>query len=141
MRIGELADRACVTPKTIRYYESIGLLPEPGRTESGYRDYHDSAVQRLETVRTARELGLSLHQIGQALHLGADGPPPCGYVLGVLEEHVETVAGRIRELELLQSRLTALIAAAAGIPASAPGSCRLIEHAGRHPAGRGRDGN
>ena len=62
---------------------------------------------------------MSLHQIGQALPLGEDGQPPCGYVLGVLAEQAKTVAARIRELELLQARLTALIAAASrGYPGS-----------------------
>lgn len=75
MGIGELAELACVAPRTIRYYEALGLLPEPPRTPSGYRDYDESAIGRLEVLRTARELGMSLQQIGQALPLEEDGSP------------------------------------------------------------------
>lgn len=129
MRIGELAELACVAPQTIRYYEAIGLLPQPPRTPSGYRDYDESAIGRLEVLRAARELGMSLQQIGQALPLEEDGRAPCDYVLGVLEEQARTVARRIRELELLQARLAHVISAAPRLPASAAGSCRLLEHA------------
>lgn len=78
MRIGELAERVSLTPKTIRYYESLGLLPAPERTHSGYRDDDDSAVTHLATIRTARQLGMSLEQIAKVMRLGQDGHPPCG---------------------------------------------------------------
>lgn len=78
MKIGELADLAVVTTKTIRYYESIGLLPEPARTPAGYRDYDESFLQRLEVVRSARELGMSLEEVKETLRLGKLGETPCG---------------------------------------------------------------
>ena len=69
VKIGELADLACVSAKTVRYYESIGLLAEPARTASGYRDYDSDAVQRLRFVRDAQATGLSLAEIASVLEL------------------------------------------------------------------------
>lgn len=60
MRIGELADNVGVNTKTVRYYESIGLMPEPDRTRSGYRDYGPDALERLQFIRDAQASGLTL---------------------------------------------------------------------------------
>ena len=77
MKIGELADRTGVTTKTVRYYESIGLLAEPERTASGYRDYDTDAVERLCFVRDAQATGLSLAEIASVLELKAAGSTSC----------------------------------------------------------------
>ncbi len=60
MTIGALGERSGFRPKTIRYYESIGLLPEPRRRPSGYREYDDDAERRLQFIARAKQLGLSL---------------------------------------------------------------------------------
>jgi MerR family copper efflux transcriptional regulator len=65
MKIGELGDQCAVTTKTIRYYESIGLLDEPSRTPSGYRDYGETAVERLQFIRDAQSSGVGLHHSQQ----------------------------------------------------------------------------
>ena len=70
MRIGELAATAGVTTKTIRYYESIGLLPEPARTPSGYRDYDETYADRLTFIRRSGAFGQ-----------GRPKPPESGGVL------------------------------------------------------------
>ena len=67
MRIGELADRLGVTTKSIRFYESIGLLPDPARTASGYRDYAEADAERLTFIKTAQRLGLSLDEIREIM--------------------------------------------------------------------------
>lgn len=108
MRIGELGDRTGVTAKTIRYYESIGLLPEPGRTPSGYRDYDDSAVTRLEFVRSAQGAGLTLKEIGGVLAVRDSGEPPCDHVKEVLARRVAEVETRIAELEATRRELRRL---------------------------------
>ena len=64
--IGELADRAGLDPKTIRYYEHVGLLEAPARSESGYRLYHDSDAERLRFIRGVRRLGFSLGRSGRS---------------------------------------------------------------------------
>ncbi|MFH5824772.1 heavy metal-responsive transcriptional regulator [Georgenia sp. AZ-5] len=127
MRIGELASRVAVTPKTIRYYESIGVLPEPGRTPSGYRDYDGSYVDRLTFIRTAQRLGITLDEVKEILAFRERGKAPCDYVRGVLDAQVESIDQRIRELEALRGQLIELAAEADRLP-QAGGTCRLIEH-------------
>ncbi|MPZ70595.1 MAG: MerR family transcriptional regulator [Actinobacteria bacterium] len=64
-RIGESAERVGVNPKTIRFYESIGVIPEPPRTPAGYRDYEEEHVERLQFIRAAQRLGLRLEDIAE----------------------------------------------------------------------------
>src|SRR5690606_16567547 len=69
MRIGELAERLGVNPKTIRYYESIGLLSPPERTPAGYRIYGEDALERLTFIKTAQRLGITLDETREILAL------------------------------------------------------------------------
>ena len=84
MRIGELAARFGLNPKTIRYYEEIGLLKRADRTESGYRLYTRQDVERLGFIRRAKMLGLSLDEIRDILSVQQKGSPPCSQVLDAL---------------------------------------------------------
>jgi DNA-binding transcriptional MerR regulator len=144
MRIGELGERVGVNPKTIRYYEEIGLLPEPTRLRSGYRAYTDDAA-RLGFIKSAQRLGLALDEIREILALRDGGRRPCGYVRGVLRREVAELDGRIRELRRLRQELRRLDALAAAIaeetPAAGEAICPLIErgreHVRRAPAARG----
>ena len=86
MRIGEIGSAVGVDPPTIRYYESVGVLPEPERTSSGYRAYSRADVERLRFVTLARSLGLGLDDIRDILALRDRGEAPCGYVRGVLDQ-------------------------------------------------------
>ncbi|MGH9075873.1 MAG: heavy metal-responsive transcriptional regulator [Acidimicrobiales bacterium] len=129
MRIGEVAGAVGVNPKTIRYYEEIGLLPDPQRTPSGYRDYTDEDRSRLVFVKTARRLGLSLADIGEILALRERGERPCDYVLGVLDRQVADVDRRIAELEALRAELAGLRSQTDRLPGTDTGYCSLIEHA------------
>ncbi|HEX2192215.1 MAG TPA: heavy metal-responsive transcriptional regulator [Acidimicrobiales bacterium] len=127
MRIGELADRVGVTAKTIRFYESIGLVPDPPRTPSGYRDYDEGDADRITFIRTAQRLGLSLDQIGEIIGLRDRGQQPCAYVAEVLRRQVSQLDERIGEMRRLRDELRALEAAAAASPD--PGNyCGVIEH-------------
>ena len=72
MNIGQTARVTEVPAKTIRYYEKIGLIPAPGRTESGYRVYDHRAIAQLRFVRRARDLGFSLKEVGELLGLWSD---------------------------------------------------------------------
>src|SRR5258708_32647874 len=76
MRIGELAARFGLNPKTIRYYEEIGLLKRAGRSESGYRLYGKPDVERLGFIRRAKTLSLSLDEIRDILSAQEEGSPP-----------------------------------------------------------------
>lgn len=128
MRIGELANELGLNPKTIRYYEGIGLLPEPERTASGYRDYDEHAADLLTFIKTAQRLGITLDEIGEILALRERGEQPCGYVREVLRRQVIEIDERIVELGQLRRELVALDEVADRLPDPGPGQCPLIEH-------------
>ena len=78
MLIGELAKEMGVNPKTIRFYEEIGLMPAPDRTPSGYRQFSDDDLERLRFIRSAQRLNLRLPEIQEILALRERGRRPCG---------------------------------------------------------------
>jgi MerR family transcriptional regulator, copper efflux regulator len=82
VRIGDLARRSGVTAKTIRYYEPIGLVEPPARTPAGYRDYEPAALERLEFIRAAQAVGLTLGEIRSIIALRDGGQTPCGHPCG-----------------------------------------------------------
>lgn len=118
-----------VNPKTIRYYEAIGLLPPPERQPSGYREYSDADVDRLRFVRTAQRLGLALSEIAEILVFKERAEPPCGYVLGVLDRQVGDLDRRLAEMEELRRELVALRRQAHLLPQERACYCAVIEHA------------
>ncbi len=128
MKIGELADRIAITTKSIRFYESIGLMPDPVRTPSGYRDYTEGDVERLTFIKTAQRLGLSLDEIREIIAFRDRGQQPCAYVAGVLRRQVADLDRRIGEMQALRDELTALEAKAASGSAGAASYCGIIEH-------------
>jgi DNA-binding transcriptional MerR regulator len=128
VRIGELADRVGVNTKTIRYYESIGLLPPPERTPSGYRDYTATDVERLRFVRTAQRLNLSLSEIAEILRFRERDERPCQYVLGVLDRQVADLDRRMAEMAELRRQLIVLKARADDLPPVEGCYCAVIEH-------------
>lgn len=135
MLIGEVADRVGVNPKTIRYYESIGLLPEPARTSSGYRDYGPSDVERLAFVRRATELDLQLDEVAEILALRERGERPCAYVLDAARRHVDDLEQRIAQMRRARDELRTLLERASDLPDDDGCYCQLIEHgpAGHEP--------
>ena len=93
LTIGELAGELQLNPKTIRYYEEVGLLPEPRRSESGYRLYSRYELDRLKLVKRAKLLGLSLAEIREIVEYAIDGR--CGIMEDRLLSLVETKLGEI----------------------------------------------
>jgi DNA-binding transcriptional MerR regulator len=128
MRIGQLADRLGINPKTIRYYEEIGLIPPAPRTSGGYREYSDTDADRLTFIKTAQRLGLSLEEVAEILSLRERGERPCAYVVDVIDEQIRSVDRRIAELRALRAELRELRSAADAIPEADGATCRLIEH-------------
>jgi DNA-binding transcriptional MerR regulator len=128
MRIGELADHVGVNPKTVRYYEQIGLIPPAPRTSGGYREYTDTDAARLTFIRTAQRLGLSLEEVAEILRLRERGEAPCGYVRDVISQQLRGIDKRIAELRALRIELRELRAAADAIPGVDGTTCRIIEH-------------
>ncbi len=108
MKIGELAKATGLTTKTIRYYELHRLLDDPERTESGYRMYGEADVERLEFVKKAKRLGLSLEEIREILILHEESQAPCVHVLALLDRKLEHVEDIIRELEEFRRELMRL---------------------------------
>ncbi len=129
MRIGEVGDQVGVDPKTIRYYESIGLLPAPSRTAAGYRDYAPEDIDRLAFARRATQLNLQLDEIAEILALRDRGQRPCDYVLDVAHTCVRELGERIADMQRARDELTSLLQRAPTPPAADNGCyCELIEH-------------
>jgi DNA-binding transcriptional MerR regulator len=107
MRISELAGQAGVPVSTIRYYERIGLVGEPARTGSGYRDYDEDSATRLLFVTRARRLGITCEQIAELLPVwgGANCRSAHERVSHLIDEKQAEIAARIQELTELASQL------------------------------------
>lgn len=121
--IGNLGRAAGVNLETIRYYERIGLIPEPSRSASGYRLYGDDAVRRLAFIRRGRELGFTIEEIRNLLQLSAHPESPCHEADSLVREHIALVEARIRDLQALHGELLKL----AGCDSAHAGHCRLLE--------------
>ncbi|SFB95095.1 heavy metal-responsive transcriptional regulator [Streptomyces aidingensis] len=134
MRIGSLAHAAGVSPKTVRFYERAGLLPEPPRTPSGYRDYPPEAADRLVFIRGAQGAGFSLAEIRDMLRLGEEDRPLCEHAHGRLRSRLRQIEERIRELEGARAVLREL--ASAEPERCADGGCGRNH---RCPRGTGTD--
>jgi len=106
MFIQELAKQSGVTAKTIRYYESIGLLPDPERAENNYRQYTPQIVERLRFIITARGLGFNLADIGEFLTARDEGTLPCKRVLDSFDQRISDIDRRIADLLALRDTLT-----------------------------------
>lgn len=108
--IGRVAADLGVNPRTLRYYESIGLLPAPGRTSSGYRVYDGRAAQRIGFITRAKGLGLTLKEIREILTIFDRGKTPCRTVQQVLQKHLGQVEVQIGRLRALRAELRAFLA-------------------------------
>ena len=108
MRIGELARQSGLATSAVRYYEHLGLLPEPARTASGYRSYGDDTVDRLTFIRSAQAVGLTLAEVGQVLGVRDAGEAPCQVVTELIDRRHAEVSARIAELQALERELTQL---------------------------------
>lgn len=135
LRIGELADRCGVNPKTVRYYEDIGLLPEPERLPSGYRVYGRDDVERLAFIRSAQRFGLALDDVREVLAFRDRGELPCGYVREVVRREAARLDERIAELLEIREELRRLLARTDDVAQDA-GYCHLLEHRQPEPSRR-----
>lgn len=129
MRIGELAELGHVSTKTIRYYESIGLLDEPDRTGSGYRDYGPEATERLRFIRDAQATGLTLSEIASVLELKEAGQRSCAHTTSLLERHLGELDEQIERLLAARRSLSELADRAQVLDPSTctdPNRCQVI---------------
>ena len=107
--IGDLAKATDTKVETIRYYERIGLLPEPERTAGNYRSYEAAHLGRLSFIRRARELGFSIDQVRNLLGLADQKDRSCETVDAIAREHLADVDRKIADLKGLRRELDALI--------------------------------
>ncbi len=127
MKIGEIAARAGIPAKTIRFWEDQQLLPPPARTPAGYREYDPAILKRLAFIRQCQAAGLTLEQIRQVLGIRDGGQPPCVHVTGLITRRLAEVEARLADLARTRDQLTALAArAAAQDPADCLGYCSII---------------
>ena len=125
LTIGRVAQSAGVAIDTIRFYEREGLLPEPRRRPSGYREYDQGAVSRLRFIRRAKDLGFTLEEIRELLALSADRH---GGVEGVRERaaaRLRAIDARIAELQRVRDGLSELVEACPGH--GAPEDCPILK--------------
>lgn len=124
LSIGELSQRTDVKVPTIRYYERIGLLPQPPRTQGQQRRFGNDAVARLTFIRHARELGFDLDAIRTLLLLQDDPDQPCAVADEIAKARLVEVEKRIAALTSLKAELSRMIAECA---CGRVAECRIIE--------------
>lgn len=111
---GALAARSGCNVETIRYYEQIGLLPPPPRSQGGHRLYGRDLIKRLTFVRRSRELGFSLEEIRGLLRLVDDSNYTCAQVEALAHRHAEDIQRKIADLGRLKSVLEAMASRCTG---------------------------
>lgn len=127
--IGEAARRADLNPKTIRFYEEMGLISPLGRTPKGYRLFDEEAVSRLGFIKKAQALGFTLTEIGEILALRDGGAMPCDHVEVEVNRKVAAIEERIAELTRLKTSLETLLERWKEAEASGAAVCPRIEWA------------
>jgi MerR family mercuric resistance operon transcriptional regulator len=128
MRTHEIADRVGVNAQTLRHYERRGLLAEPPRSPSGYRDYPVSAVRVLRFVKRAQELGFTLAKVEELLSLADGGPRSCDQARTLARSHVAELDRKIADLQQMRASLGELVATCERPRADR--SCPLLEAIG-----------
>ncbi|MCK1606338.1 helix-turn-helix domain-containing protein [Bradyrhizobium sp. 166] len=124
LSIGALAKEAGVKVPTIRYYEQIGLLEAPPRTEGQQRRYGAEAVRRLNFIRHSRELGFEIDDIRELLSLATQPSGPCENADKIAARHLDAVDLRIRQLTLLRTELKRMLDECHG---GCVAECRVID--------------
>lgn len=124
LKIGTLGRATDTNVETIRYYERIGLLSKPPRTDGNYRAYGAPDLARLSFIRRARDLGFSLDQVRALLELSDDKARDCATVDDLARDHLAEVERKIADLEALKAALSDLIASCCG---GTVADCRILE--------------
>jgi MerR family mercuric resistance operon transcriptional regulator len=124
---GKLATQTDCNIETIRYYETIGLLPAPARTASGYRAYSDEHLRRLNFIQRARSLGFSSEQTRGLLDLTeAEGNKTRADVKSLTEAHIDEISQKIKDLQKIKKRLRQISSFCDGSGKSAS-TCPILE--------------
>lgn len=129
MKIGELSRATGTNIETIRYYERIGLLPPPARTDANYRSYDGAHRARLSFVRHSRDLGFTIEEIRSLLDLSDHPDRDCGEADRIATRHLQQVEEKIAQLSALRDELQRIVGRCRG---GLAGDCRVIEALGDH---------
>ena len=129
--IGDAARESGVKVPTIRYYEEIGLLPAPPRTDGGRRAYGGEDLRRLAFIRHARELGFEIDAIRTLLHLQDAPDQSCAAADAIARDHLASVERRIASLTALRAELQRMVE---GCAHGHVATCRVIEILADHGA-------
>ena len=125
LTIGKVSKQSGIGVETVRFYEKSGLIDDPPRTESGYRQYPGSTVVRIRFIKRAKELGFTLKEIKELLNLKLDPGTTCNDVRLIAEEKRRNVRTKIQSLQGIEKALGELIGACAvGGP---DGECPILE--------------
>lgn len=135
LTIGQIAKRAGVGVETVRFYERQGLIPEPPRTTSGYRQFPADTVARIGFIQRAQELGFSLREIDELIALRLDGTSSGAEVRARAEAKIEDIEAKIHDLERMRGTLRELTRACSGRGTAA--ECPILEALADSGAERG----
>ena len=125
LTIGKVALATGVGIETLRFYEREGLIAEPARRPSGYRDFGPAVIRRVGFIKRAKELGFSLREIAELLSLRVDDAHTCGDVFAIATNKIEDIERRIVELRRMKKALARLAAACTG--EGPTGECPILE--------------
>lgn len=125
LTIGQLAKSADVGVETVRFYERQGLLAEPNRRPSGYRQYDEGVVDRLRFIRRAKELGFTLSEIKDLLSLRLDPSTTCADVKNRAEEKIDDIEAKVRTLQRMKKALVKVTKACSGRGSTS--DCPILE--------------
>ena len=114
MNIGEAARLSGVSAKMVRHYESLGLLPQVQRSDSGYRQYNGAEVHTLRFIKRSRELGFSIAEIAELVSLWQNRRRASTNVRRIAQKHADDLAQRIKAMQAMQHTLAHLIACCQG---------------------------
>ena len=109
MNIGTVAERSGVPPKSIRYYESIGLIEPAERRPNGYRSYSQHDMQSLAFIRRARSLGFSVEEVRDLLDLWRDRSRKSSSVKALAAKHIDALDRKIEEMQSMRKALAELV--------------------------------
>jgi DNA-binding transcriptional MerR regulator len=123
LTIGQLGKATATKIETIRYYEKIGLLPEPHRTAGNYRSYAGEHLSRLAFIRRARELGFSIEDVRELLELAGHRDQACAGIDQIVARHLETTERKIEALKRLRHELRETLASCKG---GRVAECRVV---------------
>ena len=124
LTIGSMAKRTGTKVQTIRYYEQIGLMPEPGRTEGGQRRYGEAELDRLSFIRHSRQLGFPLEAIRELLDLSDHPDRSCDEADVIARRQLKQVEQKMERLRALQTELKRMVEECRG---GKTANCRVLE--------------